>query len=1524
MGAGSRFEFTSWQPGGVRFEFGGYGINGQHHMTGPRRVTSQGKYFIVAFLQNGFSDDSPRREILVTGTTPSTTVTVTMNKSTFNKTIQVGKGETVTFDLPKPSEVKGSGVCPCTTIIKSDADITVMARNFKKTSGDVSLIYPVDQWGTDYYIITPSNGPSNHYPEFAAVAKGPSNHYPEFSVVNTKMESTVNISLTGAVQFKGKSYKKGDTLTTNMEPFESLQLQSIEDLSGTKVTSQHPVAVLSGHSCAPSNEGCSHVFEQLQPVTSWGTSFFVPGMSFQSKSDQVFALASKSACFEYQSGGNKMKTKVEAGQLMRFNVSVSSPLSIHSTERIQVLLFGTGGKYKGKPFGPFMTKVPDVNSFNLQFNLIGQDNFDNNLGIIIAKSSIAPEIQYDEKVLNNTKWNVFPQSDYSWTEYNCGGGSSSNKLKHPTTPFGVLSIGYSKDMAYGTVAPDIQGPNIPISPVPETKGPGVMISPVPEIKGPGVILTPVPEIKGPNVQISPVPETKGPEAIITPVPQIKGPNVQISPVPETKGPEMIISPVPEIKGPNVQISPVPETKGPEMIISPVPEIKGPNVQISPVPETKGLEMIISPVPEIKGPNVQISPVPETKGPGVILTPVPEIKGPFVQISPVPETKGPTVQISPVPETKGPNVQISPVPETKGPGVILTPVPEIKGPNVQISPVPETKGPGFGLEGQQGGKNGHFEFTFGVPKGNEGKPVQQQMGEGPGFGLEGQQGGKNGHFEFTFGVPKGNEGKPVQQQMGEGPGFGLEGQQGGKNGHFEFTFGVPKGNEGKPVQQQMGEGPGFGLEGQQGGKNGHFEFTFGVPKGNEGKPVQQQMGEGFGIEGQGGKPGQFEFTWKPTTYEYKFGVTKGNEGTVGQPQTGEGSHFGFTSWQPGGVRFEYGGNGPQHMAGPRRVTSQGKYFIVAFLQNGFSDDSPMREILVTGTTPSSTVTVTMNKSTFNKTIQVGKGETVTFDLPKPSEIKGSGVCPCTTIIKSDSDITVMARNFKKTSGDVSLIYPVDQWDREYYIITPSSGPSASVAKGPSNHYPEFAVVTYEFETTVNISFTGSVQFKGKSYKKGDTLTTNMEPFQSLQIQSEDDLSGTKVNSQHPVAVLSGHSCAPSNEGCSHVFEQLQPVTSWGTSYLVPGMSFQSKSDQVFALASTAATFEYQSGGKKMKTNVEAGQLMKFNVSVSSPLSIHSTERIQVLLFGTGGKYKGKPFGSFFTKIPDVNSFNLRYNLIGQDNFDNNLGIIIAKSSIAPEIQYNGKVLDITNWNMFPESDYSWAEYSYGAGSSSNKMKHPTSPFGLLSIGYSKDMAYGTVAPSIQGQGVPITPVPEIKGPNVQIAPVPETKGSGFGIEGQQEGKPGHFEFKFGVSKGNEGKAVQQQMGAGSGSGTEGQQIGKPGQFEFSWKPATFQYKFDVSKGNEGTAGQPQTGAGSQPGSSSWQSGGFNFQFGGNGQQDMTGPKVQISPVPETKGSQSGSSSWQTGGFKFQFGGNGLHHMTGPNVQISPVPETKDKE
>ncbi|KAG6922063.1 hypothetical protein G0U57_003974, partial [Chelydra serpentina] len=55
-----------------------------------------------------------------------------------------------------------------------------------------------------------------------------------------------------------------------------IQLQGIADLSGTRIVSEKPVAILVGQRFFCNNTKCNHVFEQLLPVCSWGTTYIIP------------------------------------------------------------------------------------------------------------------------------------------------------------------------------------------------------------------------------------------------------------------------------------------------------------------------------------------------------------------------------------------------------------------------------------------------------------------------------------------------------------------------------------------------------------------------------------------------------------------------------------------------------------------------------------------------------------------------------------------------------------------------------------------------------------------------------------------------------------------------------------------------------------------------------------------------------------------------------------------------------------------------------------------------------------------------------------------------------------------------------------------------------------------------------------------------------------------------------------------------------------------------------------------------
>ncbi|CAJ0939977.1 unnamed protein product [Ranitomeya imitator] len=416
------------------------------------------------------------------------------------------------------------------------------------------------------------------------------------------------------------------------------------------------------------------------------------------------------------------------------------------------------------------------------------------------------------------------------------------------------------------------------------------------------------------------------------------------------------------------------------------------------------------------------------------------------------------------------------------------------------------------------------------------------------------------------------------------------------------------------------------------------------------------------------------------------------------------------------------NKPQ--TGITEVTSSGKSFITTFMQNDISKGLPDRQIVVTAASGPAKVSVSLNNFNFKKVVTVRKGQTVVIPIDIKTELRGTKNCTQSVIVEADADVSVMSRNYKGNSGDMALIYPAGQLGLEYYIITPP--------KGPENQFKEFFVLAYKTVTNVDVFLKGSVTVNGKNYAKGDKLTLNLRPYEAFQIQSKEDLSGTKVVGDNPIAVMAGHTCAENNNGCSHVYEQLKPVGSWGASFLVPGLSFQSKYDLVLIMASQSTVITYQSGTVNQTKNVAAGDLIQVNLTVSSPLSIQCIQGIQVLLLGLGGTYKGKPFGSFLSRIRDTDSFGLGYSLIGEKDFDTNLGIIIAKTSNSLEIQFDGKSSNNFVWNKFPGTEYSWVEYSYGSGFSTHTVQHPTIPFGLLSIGYTVKKAYGSLAPCFTGR------------------------------------------------------------------------------------------------------------------------------------------------------------------------------------------------
>uniref|UniRef100_H9GN33 VWFD domain-containing protein n=1 Tax=Anolis carolinensis TaxID=28377 RepID=H9GN33_ANOCA len=400
--------------------------------------SSRGREFITAFMQNSWkTQPSPKFEFLITGHHPGTSVTVTVNKSAFQRTASVNKGETVSVEVPTSVEMIGSDIFENTVIIRSDKDISVLSRNYKFQTSATTVVYPVQQLGSLYYAITPMGNMANTYKEFAVVAY--------------QAPTKVDILLKGTVVFKGQVYPTGSRLVVDLSAFQTIQLQSSHDLSGSRIASTMPVALLSGHSCAWRVTSCDHVVEQLLPVSSWGTTFIVPPLPLQSRLDIVYVVVSQYTCIKYQSGNIHTSHNVVAGQVITYDVPPSQPQYFTANATIQVIFFFAGATEGSASYDPFIINVPTVTSYCTSYHIDGMAHF-SNYAFLITNTSESSGIRIQNKAVENIQWKSVPGTQYSWGEYYLGQEAKALSVTHLSATFGLLILGVSQYDGYGSVA----------------------------------------------------------------------------------------------------------------------------------------------------------------------------------------------------------------------------------------------------------------------------------------------------------------------------------------------------------------------------------------------------------------------------------------------------------------------------------------------------------------------------------------------------------------------------------------------------------------------------------------------------------------------------------------------------------------------------------------------------------------------------------------------------------------------------------------------------------------------------------------------------------------------------------------------------------------------------------------------------------------------------------------------------------------------------------------------------------------
>ena len=157
----------------------------------------------------------------------------------------------------------------------------------------------------------------------------------------------------------------GNTLIT-LYQHQTYQLESSQDLTGTRITATKPISVFSGQDCAyvPRSIGaCDHLIEQIPPTASWGTKFLVASLLGRNSGERVRILSADASTVVVNCSTPQILSLSNAGDWTEITILPNSFCSIVATSPIFVAQYSYGISGDGQTGDPFMMMISPIEQY---------------------------------------------------------------------------------------------------------------------------------------------------------------------------------------------------------------------------------------------------------------------------------------------------------------------------------------------------------------------------------------------------------------------------------------------------------------------------------------------------------------------------------------------------------------------------------------------------------------------------------------------------------------------------------------------------------------------------------------------------------------------------------------------------------------------------------------------------------------------------------------------------------------------------------------------------------------------------------------------------------------------------------------------------------------------------------------------------------------------------------------------------------------------------------------------------------
>ncbi len=367
------------------------------------------------------------------------------------------------------------------------------------------------------------------------------------------------------------------------------------------------------------------------------------------------------------------------------------------------------------------------------------------------------------------------------------------------------------------------------------------------------------------------------------------------------------------------------------------------------------------------------------------------------------------------------------------------------------------------------------------------------------------------------------------------------------------------------------------------------------------------------------------------------------------------------------------------------------------------------------------TITIDGIGFSQNYTVTANTITRVTIPTTSIINNSGVVEYLGInVVADDPVTVYGTNQIQFTTDSFLGLPVSILGTQYLTMN-YFGPGTS-----NNNSSQFAIVSPYDNNTVTITPSENT-WDGNSAGVPFNVTLNQGETYLVRgaATTNDDLTGSIVESSLPVALFSGSACAnvPSGFGyCDHLVQQIPPLSTWGETFVTRPLEGRNLGD-TWRFLSAQNNTELSINGVNVAT-LGFGDYYETVLTESS--YIEATNPILSVQFSNGntwdgGSYQGDPFMMI---IPPFQQFleGYTFSTPGSGFIDNYFTSTVENNGVA-SMTLDGAPLNPANYAAIPSTAFSAAAFPIDINTTYNLSNPGGYPSGLYVYGFNADDSFG---------------------------------------------------------------------------------------------------------------------------------------------------------------------------------------------------------